>query len=72
MLELHYWEGLANAAIAALLELPVGTVASRIRLAKQTLLAQMQLRVEGDGDETVTLALDRWAQEVAQRIRSGG
>lgn len=72
VLELHYWEGLSNAAISALLELPVGTVASRIRLAKQTLLAQMELRVEGDGEETVTLALDRWAQEVAQRIRSGG
>ena len=71
VLELHYWEGLTNAAIAERLDVPVGTVASRMRLAKQALLARMQLGNVAETDEAAAIALDAWAQEVATLIRGG-
>lgn len=72
VLELHYWEEMTNASIGELLDVPVGTVASRLRLAKQALLAQMRLAKPGEPEVVITLALDTWAQDVARQLRGGG
>lgn len=40
--ELHYWEDLSMSEVAEVLELPVGTVKTRIRRARQLLAEQME------------------------------
>lgn len=42
VVELHHWEGLTMEELAAVLEIPVGTVKSRIRRAKEKLGEAMQ------------------------------
>lgn len=69
VIELHYWEGLSAPRIADLLEVPVGTVASRLRLAKQALLAAMGLPVPATDAEPILLALDGWARDLADRLQ---
>lgn len=71
VLELHYWEDLSGPRIAVMLAIPAGTVASRIRLAKQALLDGMGLRPAPGADDEVLLALDQWAAEIAGRLRGG-
>lgn len=70
VLELHYWEGMPGPRIAELLAIPPGTVASRIRLAKQALLAGMGLPAPVGADAEVLLALDAWANDIAGRLRA--
>jgi RNA polymerase sigma-70 factor (ECF subfamily) len=69
VLELHYWEDISGPRIAVLLDVPGGTVASRIRLAKQALLEGMGLRPEPAAYDEVLLALDQWAADIAGRLR---
>lgn len=69
MIELHYWEGMSGPRIAELLELPAGTVASRIRLAKQSLIAGMGFPAQAIDEAAVLLALDEWARDIASRLR---
>lgn len=68
-LELHYWEGMSGPKIAELLGIPPGTVSSRIRLAKRALLDEMRLVVPAESEESVFIALDGWARDVASRLR---
>lgn len=64
-LELHYWEQLTGAEIAAVLEIPVGTAKTRLRRARERLEAELAA-ISGPGSLlSSTLGdLDRWAAEL--------
>ena len=65
-LELHYWEGLSGSELATALEIPEGTVRSRLRRARELLRAELeQLATSRELlDETLT-NLDDWARTLA-------
>lgn len=59
-LELHYWEELSTSELADALEIPVGTVKSRLRRGRAALEAELKRRVSGDNatdTETVLRSL---------------
>lgn len=63
ILELHYWEQMTTEDMAEILNLPVGTVRSRLLRARE-LLAQAMSRLAGSAEElqsTVT-RIDDWAE----------
>ncbi len=62
-LELHYWEDLPLPEVAVVLELPLGTVKSRMRRAKQALVEALQERAGNTAVVTVD-DLARWAREL--------
>ena len=68
LLELYFWEPLSAPEIAAVLEVPVGTVRTRIRRAKQLLEAELR-RLEPRGPllQSTLTRLDDWARELAER-----
>ena len=72
-LELHYWEGLGVDEIAAVLEVPPGTVKSRLSRARTGLVAALQ-QVEHDPARLrATLSdLDAWVQSLRDQLRPGG
>ena len=63
-LELFYWESLTAAEIGAVLDLPEGTVRSRLRRGRELLAAQLRAlpaaAVEAD--------LEAWARELRERV----
>lgn len=64
-LELHYWERLSGPDIAVVLDVPEGTVRSRLRRAREAL--QVQLQALADSAELLaatTSDLDRWADSL--------
>lgn len=64
ILELHYWEDLSTMEIAAIVDIPQGTVKSRLRRARERL--EVVLTAQTTSSELVqsTLrALDEWAGE---------
>ncbi len=69
ILELYYWEHMTAAGIAVALELPLGTVKSRLRRAKQ--LVREQLLALADDPkllESTQQQLDDWATELRQLV----
>jgi RNA polymerase sigma-70 factor (ECF subfamily) len=63
--ELHYWEGLAGPELARILEIPEGTVRSRLRRALEMLREQLIEVAGGDAALQATLTdLDRWAAAI--------
>lgn len=65
VLELHYWEELGGPELAAALEVPEGTVRSRLRRGREMLAERFDAIRRGEG-EVVALAssvddVDRWA-----------
>lgn len=70
VLELYYWEDMEASELAEVLELPEGTVRSRIRRAKQ--LLEEQLRVVADSDallKSTMSDLDGWARSLRAKVR---
>lgn len=69
VLELHYWEAMSGAAIAEVLEVPLGTAKTRIRRAKQLLAAEYEEMVSGGSSpqETET-RLDTWARSLRTQL----
>jgi RNA polymerase sigma factor (sigma-70 family) len=64
-LELHYWEDLSTAELAEILGLPQGTVKSRLRRAREQLVAQVEaLTDDPDHRRRTNDNLDRWAAEI--------
>lgn len=62
LLELHYWEQLKVAELAAVLEIPVGTVKTRMRAARRRLEALIAELAASPGLVESTLShLDAWA-----------
>lgn len=63
LLELHYWEELSTAELAGVLEIPQGTVKTRIRRARELLesaLASGHRALSGD-------ELDEWVRSMRRR-----
>jgi len=67
-LELFYWEDLPASELARVLELPEGTVRTRIRRGRQLVEASLRELAEGDPDLASTLAgLEDWARSLRDR-----
>jgi RNA polymerase sigma-70 factor (ECF subfamily) len=65
LLELYFWEPLPAPRIAEILDVPVGTVRTRLRRAKEVLAAEVQRLAPGGGDLESTLTrLDDWARSL--------
>lgn len=72
ILELHYWENLSGPELATLLELPEGTVRTRLRRGRELLAERFDALQRGEGAEVTSSTLDdidRWA--AALRIEMG-
>ena len=67
VLELYFWEQLQAKELALILEMPVGTVRSRIRKAKDELRVALDaLARRGEPLETTHQQLDDWARDVRE------
>jgi RNA polymerase sigma-70 factor (ECF subfamily) len=68
LLQLHYWESMAGPALARVFDVPEGTIRSRLRRAKDSLVAQMEALAQGETRLHTTVDnLDRWAASMARR-----
>jgi RNA polymerase sigma-70 factor (ECF subfamily) len=71
-LELHYWEAMSATEIAQVLEIPAGTVKSRLRRAKALLRQIMgQLAINKEQLESTMGDLKGWAQSLGEALREG-
>lgn len=72
VLELHYWEQCSVAEIATALEIPEGTVKSRLRRGREQLRATVErLATTPQLAETTLNGLETWAREVRVRADAG-
>ncbi len=71
-LELHYWENMSATEIATVLEIPSGTVKSRLRRAKDILREVMEsLTLSRPALESTLGDLDGWARALGETLREG-
>jgi len=71
LLELYFWEPLSAGEIARALEVPEGTVRTRIRRAKTLLREQLtSLEVDPKLVETTMSGLEDWAQAIRATVRA--
>lgn len=71
-IELHYWEGMSGPELAAVLEIPEGTVRSRLRRAQEALEAAMtEVADDTDALESTRANLDKWAASLAAVVHAG-
>ncbi|MCB9703565.1 MAG: sigma-70 family RNA polymerase sigma factor [Myxococcales bacterium] len=69
-LELHYWEGMSATEIGTVLEIPAGTVKSRLRRAKELLRETMEhLTLSKTQLESTLGDLDGWARSLGDVLR---
>lgn len=69
VLELFYWEQLSSGEIAEALDIPRGTVRSRLRIAKGRLRGHLdELTRQAGGLKSTADDLDRWAADMRQRL----
>ncbi len=69
VLELHYWEDCSVAEIAIALEIPPGTVKSRLRRGREQLRTAVERLAEEPGLAQTTMhGLESWAREVRERV----
>lgn len=68
LLELAYWEGLADRELAEILEIPTGTIKSRLRKARQQLEQLMSTLASSPGLlESSRVTLDAWVAGIRDR-----
>lgn len=66
-LELHYWEELSTSELAEILQVPQGTVKSRLRRARQLLGEQVESLTNDPAHRAQSADdLDRWAAEMRE------
>lgn len=71
VLELHYWEECSVAEISAVLEIPPGTVKSRLRRGREQLRAAVERLASNPGLASSTIGgLETWAREVRDHALS--
>ncbi len=72
-IELHYWEGLSTSELASVLEIPQGTVKSRLRRAREALHDAMARLAENAATfESTVSDFDHWAVQVRARVANRG
>lgn len=72
-LELHYVQGFKGPELAEILDIPEGTVRSRLRRARAALAEQLtQFGEQGVGDATIDTDLEGWAGGVEKRANLPG
>lgn len=68
VLELRYWEQLSDSEIAEVLDLPIGTVKTRIRAGRVELRQEIARLVSSPEQLQSTLdSLDQWASRIYMR-----
>ena len=66
-IELYYWEGVSTSGIATVLDIPEGTVRSRLTRARDHLAKQMRALAETPALAESTVAdFERWAQSLRE------
>lgn len=69
ILELHYWERMTTEEMSAILDVPVGTVRSRLLRGRRLLREQLERLAESPEVLASTLAdIDGWANGLRERI----
>lgn len=72
-LELHYVQGFKGPELAAILDIPEGTVRSRLRRARAALVERLAaLGEQGIADAVIAKDLEGWASEVEARAKLEG
>lgn len=70
LLELHYWEELKVSELAEVLGVPVGTVKTRMRVARQRLEALIgELAATPSVGQSTVTRLDEWAEGLRDHLR---
>ncbi len=71
VLELHYWESLSTRELAEVMEIPQGTVKSRLRRAREALEKAMAELSDSQQELRSTLDnLDRWVAGIRENLAS--
>jgi RNA polymerase sigma factor (sigma-70 family) len=69
VLELHYWERMTTEEMAAILDVPVGTVRSRLQRGRRLLKLQLERLAESPEQLVSTLRdLEGWADDLRARV----
>lgn len=71
VLELHYWEEMSVTACAEVLDLPVGTVKTRLRRARARLDVELRQLASGPVLEATVSRLDEWAAGLRKQLPTG-
>jgi RNA polymerase sigma factor (sigma-70 family) len=67
-LELHYFEGMAGPELAAVLDIPEGTVRSRLRRGRDMLRETLAELGSAERAETTMTNIEGWAAEIRDRV----
>lgn len=69
-LELYYWEHLEGEELAEVLQVPLGTVRTRLRRGKQRLEAAVKEIADSPQQQTQTLEnLEAWARDLREKVK---
>jgi RNA polymerase sigma factor (sigma-70 family) len=71
VLELHYWEEMSASACAEVLAVPLGTIKTRLRRARELLERELVVHAEGAALETGSSRIDDWAVSLRRQLRAG-
>lgn len=72
VLELHYWEGLSTRELADAMEIPQGTVKSRLRRAREALERELAAVAEAQDVRATLDGLDQWVAGIREGLRPPG
>jgi RNA polymerase sigma-70 factor (ECF subfamily) len=70
VLELHYWEELSTAEMAQILEVPQGTIKSRLRRGREALAERLRGALLAEPAEAHVRVVDGWARQLGAEIRA--